>query len=133
MTIGSAPGGARRARPVAVARPAPCRREGTLGGVLASNASGPRRHLYGTGAISSSGSPMVMADGSIVRGGGKVVKNVAGYDLPKLAIGSFGTLGVIVEATVKLRPRPDVDHLVVTRFRVWTRRARRCAPSWPPT
>ena len=57
-----------------------------------------------------------MADGSLVRGGGKVVKNVAGYDLPKLFIGSFGTLGVIVEATVKLRPRPDVDRLVVARF-----------------
>src|SRR3989304_2700433 len=49
-------------------------------------------------------------------GGGKVVKTVAGYDLPKLYIGSFGTLGVIVEATVKLRPRPDADRLVVARF-----------------
>ncbi len=58
-----------------------------------------------------------MADGSIVRGGGKVVKNVAGYDLPKLYIGSFGTLGIIVEATVKLRPRPDEDRLVVARLR----------------
>jgi glycolate oxidase len=57
-----------------------------------------------------------MADGSVVRGGGKVVKNVAGYNLPKLFIGSFGTLGVIVEATVKIRPRPDVDRLVVARF-----------------
>jgi len=58
----------------------------------------------------------VMADGSLVRGGGKVVKNVAGYDLPKLYIGSFGTLGVLVEATLKLRPRPDVDRVVVARF-----------------
>jgi glycolate dehydrogenase FAD-binding subunit len=88
----------------------------TVGGILASNASGPRRHLYGTGRDLLIGLTMVLADGSVVRGGGKVVKNVAGYDLPKLAIGSFGTLGVIVEATVKLRPRPDVDHLVVTRF-----------------
>ena len=94
----------------------PNAREGTLGGILASNASGPRRHLYGTARDLLIGLTMVLADGSIVRGGGKVVKNVAGYDLPKLAIGSFGTLGVIVEATVKLRPRPDTDRLVVAWF-----------------
>jgi glycolate oxidase FAD binding subunit len=57
-----------------------------------------------------------MADGAVVRGGGKVVKNVAGYDLPKLFIGSFGTLGVIADATVKLRPRPDADRVVIARF-----------------
>ena len=94
----------------------PNAREGTLGGILASNASGPRRHLYGTARDLLIGLTMVLADGSVVRGGGKVVKNVAGYDLPKLAIGSFGTLGVIVEATVKLRPRPDTDRLVVAWF-----------------
>ena len=88
----------------------------TMGGILASNASGPRRHLYGTARDLLLGLTVVMADGSVVRGGGKVVKNVAGYDLPKLYIGSFGTLGVIVEATVKLRPRPDADRLVIARF-----------------
>jgi glycolate oxidase FAD binding subunit len=88
----------------------------TLGGILASNASGPRRHLYGTARDLLIGATVVHADGSIVRGGGKVVKNVAGYDLPKLYIGSFGTLGILVEATVKLRPRPDADRLVVARF-----------------
>lgn len=88
----------------------------TLGGILASNASGPRRHLYGTARDLVIGLTVVMADGSVVRGGGKVVKNVAGYDLPKLYIGSCGTLGVLVETTLKLRPRPDVDRLVVTRF-----------------
>lgn len=88
----------------------------TLGGVLASNASGPRRHLYGTARDLLIGVTIAMADGTIVRGGGKVVKNVAGYDLPKLYIGSFGTLGVIVDATVKLRPLPDVDRVVVARF-----------------
>ncbi len=88
----------------------------TLGGVLASNSAGPRRHLYGTARDLLIGLTAVMADGSIVRGGGKVVKNVAGYDLPKLYIGSFGTLGIIAEATVKLRPRPDVDRLIVARF-----------------
>jgi glycolate oxidase FAD binding subunit len=86
----------------------------TIGGILASNAAGPRRHLYGTARDLLIGVGLVLADGSFVKGGGKVVKNVAGYDVPKLAIGSFGTLGVIVDATVKLRPVPDVDRLVVT-------------------
>jgi glycolate oxidase FAD binding subunit len=88
----------------------------TLGGILASNAAGPRRHLYGTCRDLLIGLTVVCADGSIVKGGGKVVKNVAGYDLPKLYVGSFGTLGVLVEATVRLRPRPDEDRLVVARF-----------------
>jgi len=88
----------------------------TLGGVLAANAAGPRRHLYGTARDVLIGVTVVTADGAVVRGGGKVVKNVAGYDLPKLFVGSFGTLGVIVEATVKLRPVPDEERLVATRF-----------------
>jgi glycolate oxidase FAD binding subunit len=88
----------------------------TVGGVLASAAAGPRRHLYGTARDLVIGLTVVMADGSVVRGGGKVVKNVAGYDLPKLYVGSFGTLGVLVEATLKLRPRPDVDRIVIARF-----------------
>ncbi|MBI4591306.1 MAG: FAD-binding oxidoreductase [Candidatus Rokubacteria bacterium] len=91
-------------------------REATLGGILAANASGPRRHLYGTARDLLIGVAVVSADGAVVRGGGKVVKNVAGYDLPKLYIGSFGTLGVIVEATVKLRPLPDDDRLVLAGF-----------------
>jgi glycolate oxidase FAD binding subunit len=84
--------------------------------MLASDASGPRRHLYGTARDLVIGLTVVMADGSLVRGGGKVVKNVAGYDLPKLYVGSFGTLGVLAEATLKLRPRADVDRVVVARF-----------------
>ena len=88
----------------------------TVGGVLATNAAGPRRHLYGTARDLLIGVTVVTADGAIVRGGGKVVKNVAGYDLPKLFVGSFGTLGVIVEATVKLRPLPDHERLVGIRF-----------------
>ena len=88
----------------------------TVGGVLATNASGPRRHLYGTARDVLIGVTVVTADGSIVKGGGKVVKNVAGYDLPKLFIGSYGTLGVIVEATVKLRPLPEQEELVSVRF-----------------
>jgi glycolate oxidase FAD binding subunit len=88
----------------------------TVGGILASDASGPRRHLYGTARDLVIGLTVIGADGRPVRGGGKVVKNVAGYDLPKLYIGSFGTLGVLVEATFKLRPRADVDRLVIARF-----------------
>jgi glycolate dehydrogenase FAD-binding subunit len=88
----------------------------TVGGILASDASGPRRHLYGTARDLVIGLTVVGADGRLVRGGGKVVKNVAGYDLPKLYIGSFGTLGILVEATFKLRPRADVDRLVIARF-----------------
>jgi glycolate oxidase FAD binding subunit len=91
-------------------------RQATLGGVLAANASGPRRHLYGTARDLLIGVTVVTADGAIVRGGGKVVKNVAGYDLPKLFVGSYGTLGVIVEATVKLRPLPDHERLVCVPF-----------------
>ena len=90
--------------------------EATLGGILSSNAAGPRRHLYGSCRDLLIGVTVVTAAGALVKGGGKVVKNVAGYDLPKLFIGAFGTLGVVVEATVKLRPRPDADRLVVARF-----------------
>ncbi len=88
----------------------------TVGGVIAVNASGPRRHLYGTARDLLIGVTVVAADGALVRGGGKVVKNVAGYDLPKLFVGSWGTLGVIVAATLKLRPRPDVERLVAMAF-----------------
>jgi glycolate oxidase FAD binding subunit len=88
----------------------------TIGGVLAANASGPRRHLYGTMRDLVIGVTVITADGALVRGGGKVVKNVAGYDLPKLFVGSCGTLGVIVEVTAKLRPRPDDERLVAIAF-----------------
>ena len=85
--------------------PAPA--EATLGGVLAANLAGPRRHGYGTARDHVIGIRVVTADGQLVRAGGKVVKNVAGYDLAKLYIGSLGTLAIIVDATVKLRPRPE--------------------------
>ena len=88
----------------------------TVGGIIAANASGARRHLYGTVRDLLIGLTVVTADGAIVRGGGKVVKNVAGYDLPKLFIGSWGTLGIVVDATFKLRPRPDDERLLAARF-----------------
>jgi glycolate oxidase FAD binding subunit len=88
----------------------------TVGGLVAANAWGPRRHLYGTVRDLLIGLTVVTADGTVVRGGGKVVKNVAGYDLPKLFVGSHGTLGVVVEATFKLRPLPDDERLLAARF-----------------
>jgi glycolate oxidase FAD binding subunit len=83
--------------------------EATLGGVLAANTAGPRRQGYGTARDLVIGIRVVAADGRLVRAGGKVVKNVAGYDLVKLYIGSLGTLGIIVDATLKLRPRPEAE------------------------
>jgi glycolate oxidase FAD binding subunit len=88
----------------------------TVGGVIAANAAGPRRQLYGTVRDLLLGVTVVTGEGAVVRGGGKVVKNVAGYDVPKLFVGSFGTLGILVEATVKLRPRPEAERLLALRF-----------------
>jgi glycolate oxidase FAD binding subunit len=88
----------------------------TVGGIVAADASGARRHLYGTVRDLLIGLTVVTADGAVVRGGGKVVKNVAGYDLPKLFIGSWGTLGIVVEATFKLRPLPEDERLLAVRF-----------------
>ena len=84
----------------------------TLGGVIATAASGPRRLLYGTPRDLLIGITVVLADGTIAHSGGKVVKNVAGYDLGKLFTGSFGTLGVIAQCTFRLHPLP-VDRRVV--------------------
>jgi glycolate oxidase FAD binding subunit len=81
----------------------------TLGGVLAANAAGPRRQLYGTARDLVIGIRVVSPEGDLVRAGGRVVKNVAGYDLVKLYIGALGTLGIIVDATLKLRPRPEAE------------------------
>jgi glycolate dehydrogenase FAD-binding subunit len=88
----------------------------TLGGVMSANAAGPRRHLYGGGRDLVIGMTVVTAEGAVVRAGGKVVKNVAGYDLPKLFVGSHGTLGIIVDVTVKLRPLPEAERLVSVSF-----------------
>jgi glycolate oxidase FAD binding subunit len=79
---------------------------GTVGGVLAAGVAGPLRLRYGTGRDLLIGITIVLADGTIARSGGKVVKNVAGYDLGKLLAGSRGTLGLITEATFRLHPIP---------------------------
>lgn len=80
--------------------------EATIGGLVATNATGPRRLRYGGVRDQIIGIRVVLADGTIAKGGGKVVKNVAGYDLPKLFTGALGTLGVIVSATFRLYPLP---------------------------
>jgi glycolate oxidase FAD binding subunit len=84
----------------------------TLGGVVATAASGPRRLLYGTPRDLLIGITVVLADGTVARSGGKVVKNVAGYDLGKLFTGSFGTLGVIAECTFRLHPLQPARRVV---------------------
>jgi glycolate oxidase FAD binding subunit len=76
----------------------------TIGGIVATNDSGPRRHRYGSPRDLIIGIEFARADGRLAKGGGIVVKNVAGYDLPRLLTGSFGSLGVIVTATFKLYP-----------------------------
>jgi glycolate oxidase FAD binding subunit len=91
----------------------------TLGGVLATNASGPKRLLYGTARDMLIGITVVHADGAISKAGGKVPKNVTGYDMMKLYIGSLGTLAIIVEATLKLRPLPPSQHLAWAIFASW--------------
>jgi glycolate oxidase FAD binding subunit len=88
----------------------------TLGGVLATNASGPKRLLYGTARDLLIGIKVVHADGVISKAGGKVPKNVTGYDMMKLYIGSLGTLAVIAEATLKLRPLPPIRQLTWSTF-----------------
>ena len=79
----------------------------TLGGLVATNAFGPSRARYGSLRDLIVGVSFVRADGTRARGGGKVVKNVAGFDLPKLAVGSFGSLGMIATATFRLHPLPE--------------------------
>ena len=79
---------------------------GTIGGVVATADSGPLRYRYGAPRDLVIGITMALPDGTVAHGGGRVIKNVAGYDLPKLAAGSFGTLGVITEVCVRLHPRP---------------------------
>ena len=78
----------------------------TIGGVMATNDSGPLRHRYGSVRDLVVGVTVVLSDGAIAKAGGKVIKNVAGYDLAKLFTGSFGTLGLIARVAVRLHPAP---------------------------
>lgn len=85
----------------------PDRHRATVGGAIAANTSGRRRLRYGTVRDLIVGVGIVRPDGTPARGGGKVVKNVAGFDLPKLMVGSLGTLGAITRATFRLYPLPE--------------------------
>jgi glycolate oxidase FAD binding subunit len=85
----------------------------TVGGVVATNDSGALRLRYGSLRDLVIGMTLVLADGTVARSGGKVVKNVAGYDLHKLMIGAFGTLAVVTEVTFRL-------HALPRNTRVWT-------------
>ena len=89
----------------------------TIGGIVATNTSGPFRLRHGTARNQVLGLRVVHANGTVVKSGGKVVKNVAGYDLNKLYIGAFGTLGIITEVALKLSPIPTRQAILATQFR----------------
>jgi glycolate oxidase FAD binding subunit len=82
----------------------------TVGGVIAANSSGPRRRLYGTARDVVIGMTFATLEGKLVPSGGMVVKNVAGLDMAKLMIGSFGTLAAIATVNFKLLPAPEAEH-----------------------
>ena len=88
----------------------------TLGGIVSTNASGALRLQHGTARNQVLGLRVVHANGTVVKSGGKVVKNVAGYDLNKLYIGAFGTLGIITEVTLKLSPIPPREAILTADF-----------------
>jgi glycolate oxidase FAD binding subunit len=81
----------------------------TIGACLAANLSGPRRHRYGTARDLVLGVTVVLGDGTVASSGGKVVKNVAGYDLGKLFCGSEGRLGLIARVALRLHPRAEAS------------------------
>jgi len=85
----------------------------TVGACIAANLSGPRRHRYGTARDLVIGVTVVLADGTIASSGGKVVKNVAGYDLGKLFCGSEGRLGLVARVAVRLHPMPEAAATLV--------------------
>jgi glycolate oxidase FAD binding subunit len=88
----------------------------TVGGAIATNDAGPLRHRYGTPRDLMIGVQLALADGRLIKAGGNVVKNVAGYDLGKLVSGSFGSLAAIVTATFKLLPMPVAFHTLIATF-----------------
>lgn len=88
----------------------------TVGGILAANSSGPRRRLYGTARDVVIGMQFATLEGKLVQAGGMVVKNVAGLDMGKLLIGSFGTLAAVAIANFKLTPMPECQDSSLLSF-----------------
>lgn len=88
----------------------------TIGGVLATADSGPLRHRYGAIRDLVIGVRIALPDGTVAKAGGRVIKNVAGYDLGKLSAGAYGTLGVLVEVAVRLHPLPRAEASATARF-----------------
>lgn len=89
----------------------------TVGGIAAANSFGPRRARYGSVRDVIIGVSIIRADGALAHGGGKVVKNVAGFDLPKLACGSLGTLGMLATLSFRLHPLPEAQATLLVRGR----------------
>jgi glycolate dehydrogenase FAD-binding subunit len=102
-----------RAHGQRLALDAPWPERATIGGLVATGAFGPLRARYGGVRDLIIGVTLVRADGEVARGGGKVVKNVAGFDLPKVACGSLGTLGLIATAAFRLHPLPELTATVL--------------------
>ena len=94
----------------------PFAQEATVGGVIAANSSGPRRRQYGTARDQVIGMTFATLEGKLVKTGGMVVKNVAGLDMGKLLIGSFGTLAAIAIVNFKVTPMPEVERLFLLTF-----------------
>jgi len=86
---------------------------GTLGGLVATGRAGPLRHAYGSPRDHILGLTIVAGDGRVLRWGGRVVKNVAGFDVTRLSIGSWGTLGVITSVSARLFPLPEEDRVLL--------------------
>ena len=89
---------------------------GTIGATVATNSSGPLAHAFGAPRDQVLGLEFVTGAGTVVRGGGRVVKNVAGFDLTRLMVGSWGTLGVITEVSLRLRALPETETTVALRM-----------------
>jgi glycolate oxidase FAD binding subunit len=92
---------------------APRPSKATVGGTIAANLNGPRRSSYGAVRDLVIGMKVALASGEQIKAGGKVVKNVAGYDMCKLFVGSLGTLGIITEATLRMSPMPETAATLV--------------------
>ena len=94
----------------------PCPDRATVGGAVAANTHGPLRYTFGTAKDLVMGMQFVQGDGTLVKSGGEVVKNVAGFGLHKLHVGALGTLGVIATATFKVYPLPKADQTLLFAF-----------------